>query len=65
MFCVTPQHYPDLICPKCKKPTVYIDLNTGHIKIKPIPITQKQPYCSNCGFTAESSFEFIKMEKAG
>ena len=67
MFCIVPQHFKDLLCPKCKQPTVYMDLNIGHV-MKPVPITQKQPYCSNCGFTAETEFGFInaeKMEKAG
>ena len=43
-------------------PTVYIDINMGQVQA-PIPITQKQPYCSNCGFTAETEFGFIDKEK--
>ena len=46
---VVPQYYTDIICPKCRKPFVFIDVNKGQVK-KNVPITQKQPYCRNCGF---------------
>jgi hypothetical protein len=60
MYAVVPQHYKGLICPNCKTPAVYIDVYTGAEKQKSVPVTQKQPYCLNCGFTAETTFAFIK-----
>ena len=53
-----PQYYQDLICPKCGKPFVFIGKNGRQVHVQ-VPITQKQPYCRNCGFTAEPSL-FIK-----
>ena len=32
-------HYDNLVCPKCKKATVYIDINMGEV-MKPVPLTQ-------------------------
>jgi predicted Zn-ribbon and HTH transcriptional regulator len=60
---VAPQHFDDLICPQCKMETVYMDMNLGYITERPIPIKQKHPYCSNCGFTAETEFGFIDKKK--
>jgi len=43
------QSYTDLICPKCRKPFVFIDNKAGQVK-KSAPNTQKKIYCRNCGF---------------
>jgi predicted RNA-binding Zn-ribbon protein involved in translation (DUF1610 family) len=48
-----PQYYTDLLCPNCGKPFVFIKGKLGQVQ-KPLLITQKQPYCRNCGFTAIS-----------
>ena len=53
---VISKHLDELICPKCKMPMVYMDVNFDRAQtILPmqIPITQRQPYCDNCGFTTE------------
>jgi len=43
------QSYTDLVCPKCRKPFVFIDTKAGQAK-KPAHNTQKKIYCRNCGF---------------
>ena len=64
MHKVVPQYYQDLICPKCRKPFVFIKGKLGQVQ-KLVPITQKQPYCRNCGFTADQSlFEVPNSQKS-
>jgi len=53
MHKAVPKYYTDLICPNCGKPFVFIKGKSGQVH-EPEPITQKQPYCRNCGFTAIS-----------
>jgi len=50
------QVYTDLICPKCRKPFVFIGIKAEQSK-KPVPNTQEKIYCRNCGYiVADSNF---------
>jgi len=51
MHKAVPQYYTDLICPNCGKPFVFIKGKLVQVQ-EPVPITQKQPYCRKCGYTA-------------
>jgi len=53
MHKAVPQIYTDLLCPNCGKPFVFIKGKLGQAQNQ-VPITQKQPYCRNCGYTAIS-----------